>query len=48
MNIELIIEYINKEIYFRDIYLFIERIKNIIIVKNIIIGKNINIVRENL
>ena len=34
-------KYIDKEIYFRNIYFFIEYIKNIIIVKNI------NIVRKN-
>ena len=28
MNIKLTIEYIDKEVYFRDIYLFIKRIKN--------------------
>ena len=28
-----IIEYINKSIYFRDVYIFIDRIKNIVYIK---------------
>ena len=35
-------KYINKNIYFRDIYFFIKRVKNIILIKNI------ELIRENL
>lgn len=40
--IDNLIEHVNKNTYFRDIYLFIERIKNITIVKNA------NLLRNNL
>ena len=35
VNIVLIIEYIDRKKYFRDIYLFIERVKDIIIVESV-------------
>ena len=34
------IEYVDKNIYFRDVYLFIEQIKNIITIKKIDIVRN--------
>ena len=39
-NIKIEIEYIEKKIYFRDIMIFINRIKNIAKVKNIKLFRN--------
>ena len=35
------IEHVNKKIYFRDIYLFIKRIKDLIIIKSLLIRENL-------
>ena len=42
MKNETIIKHIEKETYFRDVYLFVERIRNLILIKNI------EMIRENL
>ena len=42
INNESTIEHINKKTYFRDVHLFIKRVKNLIIVKDV------NLIRENL
>ena len=39
---ETIIEHIEKETYFRNVYLFFERVRNLALIKNI------EIIRENL
>ena len=41
INIELTIEYINKETYFWNVYLFIKRVKDLIIIKDFIIRENL-------